>query len=125
MSTNAFPNQLNFYSQRLVNSLQKCKSCVFLNQHLHPLSQNHFELKKTLNPMQKNFSELINEFAEIESLYKLLTICASSDQINAFLKIFNFLCSKNKNFLCYLTSNRGRGKSAVLGLSLAISVALG
>lgn len=64
----------------------------------------------------------INSTDSNDILQRISALCCTIDQTNALQLFVKILKEKDKNTVVSLTSSRGRGKSAALGL--AISVAL-
>lgn len=55
---------------------------------------------------------------------KILEICCTLDQLSSLEKVHGALKSRNGLSVVSLTSARGRGKSAVLGLAVSLAMSL-
>lgn len=99
----------SFYNKRLFKSFKKSKSILILNDSLKII--NH--------PVQ------ITDAKPVENVIlrrdPLLRACKTDEQANALRTCLETL-SEQERSLVYISAQRGRGKSALLGLSIAGAV---
>jgi N-acetyltransferase 10 len=132
-----FQNQIftNFsgrFIDRFFLSLRMCETFLPINDDLKILP---FFSKKLLNSkifsnLNKKISEnllmkLIKNLGYIEPLSSLISKTKTFDQARAFLIFTEAIADKKKWSTVILTSSRGRGKSATLGLSITAAIAYG
>ncbi|XP_054719311.1 RNA cytidine acetyltransferase-like [Uloborus diversus] len=115
------------FNKRLVLSLMSCGNCLVLNDDLKVLllpsnsskscSSSIVEMKSDLKKTLETNGDKIAD--DVKAVFHL---CCTSEQVTALVKFNEALNEKLKNVLVSLTSARGRGKSATLGLSVSIAL---
>lgn len=131
--TEAHQNVTCRFNERFVLSLLSCPDCLILDDKLDilPVSSNARNTKP-LQPKNKDdpkseaeqeLSELQESFQDTQPIGALLSQCKTLDQAKALLKFIDALSEKTLRSTVALTSGRGRGKSATLGLCVASAIA--
>ncbi|AFP65232.1 N-acetyltransferase 10 (nucleomorph) [Chroomonas mesostigmatica CCMP1168] len=121
------------FLDRFFLSLKCCETFLFLNDNMEILhfsgnevfKEKYFKKIEEKEPSNQLLVELIKNIGTIEPISSLLSKAKTFDQARAFLTFIEALADKKKWSTAFLTSNRGRGKSATLGLSVAASIAYG
>jgi N-acetyltransferase 10 len=121
------------FLDRFFLSLKNCDLFLSINNKLEvcpEFKKNGFlKIKERNLPFQKDNSnlliELIKNLNQMEPLASLISKTKTFDQARAFLSFSEAIADKKKFSTILLTSGRGRGKSATLGLAVSSGVAFG
>ena len=130
-----FPTLTNRFMQNLIFSFLECPVFLHLNE-VKSSSTKNFKLihkgnweKISLDPKiqekKKLYSEIISNTNNMEPLTSLLAKTKTFDQARAFLTFTEVISNKDFYSTVILTSPRGRGKSAVMGLAVAGAISYG
>ncbi|KFM61808.1 N-acetyltransferase 10, partial [Stegodyphus mimosarum] len=121
------------FNERFILSLPTCSDCLVLDDKLNilPISSNALSIKplppKSLDgPKSLEEEELISLKSSVDSSQPvgvLVKLCKTLDQAKAVMKFIESLSEKTLRSTVTLTSARGRGKSAALGLAIAGAIA--
>lgn len=121
------------FNERFILSLGSNPSCLVLDDELNvlPISAGKDIVANPSGPSNSRMTaakaELTKYKAELRDtpvIGPLTKLCATTDQLKALLSfVSNGITSKQMNATVSLTSGRGRGKSAALGLAIASAVA--
>ncbi|GIY32767.1 RNA cytidine acetyltransferase [Caerostris extrusa] len=116
------------FNKRFVLSLASCENCLVLDDTLNiKLLPKAFDsLPKQVhnkNNNSKNIIKAVSKSSLSEELKKVLALCVTLDQLHSLEKIYEVLKERKVLSIVSLTSARGRGKSAILGLAIAIALA--
>lgn len=119
------------FNERFLLSLASCKRCLVVDDQLRilPISSKNL----TIEPVPKatsigeptDLDILKDSFKETKPVSVLLNCCKTVDQAKALLKFIETITEKTLRSTVSLTSARGRGKSATLGLSIAAAISFG
>ncbi|GBM60357.1 RNA cytidine acetyltransferase [Araneus ventricosus] len=116
------------FNKRFVLSLMSCENCLILDDTLEVKSlpkifdaTPKFLENKNDNALQ--IAESISNSSFSDDVKKILEISCTLDQLSSLEKVYATLKCRNRLSVVSLTSARGRGKSAVLGLSISLAVA--
>ncbi|GFY69743.1 RNA cytidine acetyltransferase [Trichonephila inaurata madagascariensis] len=112
------------FNKRFVLSLSSCQNCLVLDDTLEikllPLIEigvpDNLERR---NDNCANIMDSISNLSLSEDLKKIFQMCRTSDQLSALQKISEVIANTKTASIVSITSARGRGKSAVLGLAVA------
>lgn len=136
--SNVFGKVKPRFNERFILSLTKCKTCLVIDDELNVLPVTKH--MKNLSPIEA--VDAVEENKPLEDLKKkhnskkaiggLIQIAKTLDQASALLKAIDLLVLKSsyvvsvsKDQFVSVTSGRGRGKSALLGLITAAGISLG
>ena len=130
-----FPTLTNRFMQNLIFSISECPVYLHLNEVTIGLKKN-FQLihkgnweKISLDPKiqekKKLYSEIISNTNNMEPLTSLIAKTKTFDQARALLTFTEAISNKDFYSTVILTSPRGRGKSAVMGLAVAGAISYG
>ncbi|MEN2498603.1 MAG: N-acetyltransferase 10, partial [Marteilia pararefringens] len=125
-----FRESFHNLNKRFVYTLLDSKHSLFLNSDLKILNSNYnmspFEYNVRPENSAESWSNLLTKNSQNETLYKLLKICKTRSQAHGLLKLYKFITQEPEEQFAsqcvYLNSARGRGKSALLGIALALFV---
>ncbi|PWN18549.1 DUF699-domain-containing protein [Microstroma glucosiphilum] len=121
------------FNERFLLSLGANPDTLFLDDELNvlPLSRGKDikageDLPSTSNPDTVALTKLKEEVGEEGvGVTELVKSCKTLDQAKSLLTILDILSSSSLSSTVSLTAARGRGKSALLGLAMAASIAHG
>lgn len=131
------------FNERFLLSLSKCKSCLVLDDELNVLPISKY--MKNLKPVEEDESDrnkaavtLVNlkkDFVDNEPIGHLVSIAKTYDQATCLLKCLDVMLNRRSltalssakalDQFVTITSGRGRGKSALLGMICAAAIAFG
>lgn len=128
------------FNERFLLSLSRCNGCLFIDDLLNVLPISSFsrtflsqlegeDFSKDLNTLQEQelleVTEFASSFPEDSISRSIVKLCKTTDQAKAVASISETLSSKSLRFTISLIASRGRGKSAALGLAIAMAVMQG
>lgn len=120
------------FCERLILSLTQCSSCMITDDELNVLPLTHNQAgkleipEKTETTADNQLESLRSGFADSKVLSALLGICITLDQADCLGEIGSYFASGVLKSGCIaVTSGRGRGKSAALGLTVALALVYG
>ena len=118
------------FNERFLLSLGSCESCLITDDELNiiPLSGG-----KNITPLppqdnesktqsQIDLGQLKQQVDDRPYIGSLVDVTKTADQAKALLSFTNVISEKTTRATLTLTSARGRGKSALLGLALAAAM---
>lgn len=134
-SSHFFPTLTNRFLKNLIFSVLECPSFVHLSE-VKMVSKRNFKIihqgnlgKIFLDPKvqekKKLYNEIISNTNNMEPLTSLLAKTKTFDQARALLSLTEVISNKDFYSTMILTSSRGRGKSAVIGLAVAGAISYG
>eukprot|EP00924_Labyrinthula_sp_SR-Ha-C_P003427 snap_masked-scaffold_15-processed-gene-9.8-mRNA-1 protein AED:0.02 eAED:0.02 QI:0/0/0/1/1/1/2/0/1050 len=135
-STELYKDVKPRFNERFILSLTKARNCVVLDDELNVLPISKYMKKieaidddETKKKQSMKLLNLKKEVLETEIVGNLVSIAKTYDQAAALLRsmdlLLNSLGEKSVNQVCNISSGRGRGKSALLGLICAAAIGLG
>jgi len=134
-NSHVFSTITSRFIKNFIFSLSDCATFLHLNEDITNFSKNlkliysgkieKIHLNITNERKKKLFRELIDNTINMEPLSSLLAKTKTFDQARALLTFTETISNKNFNSTVILTSARGRGKSAVIGLSAAAAISYG
>jgi N-acetyltransferase 10 len=119
------------FNERFILSLTDCENCIFLDDELNilPLILRGNQIKKMKyfdkNKEQKELEKLKDKLKKTEIISDLIRCTLTLDQAKCVLTFIESIVDKTLKSTISLTSGRGRGKSAALGISIAGAIAYG
>ncbi|KAF8763312.1 RNA cytidine acetyltransferase like protein [Argiope bruennichi] len=118
--------KLSRFSKRFAVSLQSCPNSMILDDNLNILSSGpklpeSQEFDKYFN--KEKIEELKMKYEKDTIITSLLSICVTIEQAELLLKFLETLKNRTFRNILSVSSAVGRGKSAVLGLAIAGSLA--
>jgi N-acetyltransferase 10 len=121
------------FNERFILSLGSCPTCLVLDDELNVLpisSGKDIESVPASSSPAKSASaveleKLKASLADTQPVGSAVDITATLDQAKALLTFTDAIASKTLSTTVALTAARGRGKSACLGLAIALAVAHG
>jgi len=125
------------FNERFLLSLAACPAALLLDERLTvlPMSQSRVPASLALPSPDvlaarraqdgKVLADLVARFVDEEPIGPLLRLARTVDQGRALLSFIEAAADRTPRATVALTSGRGRGKSATLGLSIAAAVAYG
>jgi len=133
-NSHVFSGITSRFIKNFIFSLSDCATFLHLNDFMTNLTKNvklihvgkigKIYLDPT-NEKKKLYRELITNTNNMEPLTSLLAKTKTFDQARALLTFTETISNKNFNSTVILTAARGRGKSAVIGLSAAAAISYG
>ncbi|CAL1290697.1 unnamed protein product [Larinioides sclopetarius] len=119
-------NKLSRFSKRFALSLQSCPNSMILDDNLNILSSGpklpeNQEFDKYFN--KEKIEDLKLKFEKDTVISSLLSVCQTIEQAELLLKFLEVLKNRTFRNVFSVSSAVGRGKSAVLGLAIAGSLA--
>eukprot|EP00747_Dinoflagellata_sp_TGD_P159781 gnl/TRDRNA2_/TRDRNA2_177920_c0_seq9.p1 gnl/TRDRNA2_/TRDRNA2_177920_c0~~gnl/TRDRNA2_/TRDRNA2_177920_c0_seq9.p1 ORF type:complete len:886 (-),score=-89.66 gnl/TRDRNA2_/TRDRNA2_177920_c0_seq9:126-2783(-) len=97
----------------------------FTERFIFSLSQNPCDYRIATCSLEAELNDLCTSLTKTQPTSPLLMICKTVNQAKALLILLEFVVESSLNLRIILTSIRGRGKSASLGLTVAGILALG
>ena len=119
-------SQKNFMN-RMVRLMQDSEGFYFLDDSLNVLTPPKTSSKNEAPPENISllFKKTLNDFAAKHELeQKLIESCATMDQARALVSVVDAINSHKQSF-SFLSAARGRGKSATIGMAIALAASLG
>ncbi|GFR30827.1 RNA cytidine acetyltransferase [Trichonephila clavata] len=111
------------FNKRFVLSLSSCQNCLVLNDTLEikllPLIKTDVPDNLEKRHDCANIMDSISNLSLSKDLKKIFQMSRTSDQLSALQKISEVIANTKTASVVSITSARGRGKSAVLGLAVA------
>lgn len=133
--TEAHQEVVGRFNERFILSLGSCDSCLVLDDQLNilPISSAATSTQPSSAPTlsgesggsQEELVELQMSLQDTPPLGLLVAMCSTCDQARALLKCCDAIAEQTLRTMVAVTSARGRGKSAALGLALSAAVAFG
>lgn len=129
--TEAYKDVRGRFNERLIRSLADCKNCLFIDSgdiSVLPVSELTAKIDpvdyliRTEDTVLKNFQD---NLGDIPAMAPLVKLCRTFDQAKSLAQIVETLFDKNTVPPTSITAARGRGKSALMGLCIAASIAFG
>ncbi|GFT50430.1 RNA cytidine acetyltransferase [Nephila pilipes] len=125
--TESHPEVSPRFNKRFVLSLFSCQNCLVLDDTLKIklLPQNHADIPEHLEIKKDYSTNIMSNISKLslsEDLKKIFQMSRTSDQLYALQKISEVLANTRIACAVSVTSARGRGKSAVLGLAVALAI---
>ena len=121
------------FNERFLLSLAHCSSALVLDDQLDilPLSSRIAHIEPIARPApdsvparERDLRQLKQSVQDTPPLSSLVALCKTLDEATALIKLVDVLSERSgPRATCVLTSARGRGKSATLGLALAAALA--
>jgi len=134
-NSHVFSGITSRFIKNFIFSLSDCATFLHLNDFMTNLTKNvklihvgkigKIYLDPTNERKKKLYRELITNTNNMEPLTSLLAKTKTFDQARALLTFTETISNKNFNSTVILTAARGRGKSAVIGLSAAAAISYG
>ncbi|EJT98812.1 N-acetyltransferase Nat10 [Dacryopinax primogenitus] len=120
------------FNERFILSLGSCPTTLVLDDELNvlPISSvkditplDPSSIPSTSSAQLHSLKDSISD--ESESVREVVDVCKTADQARGLLAVLPHLEKHELNHTVSLTSARGRGKSSLLGLSLALALHFG
>ena len=134
-NSHAFPMITSRFIKNFIFSISECPTFLHLNGDIIDFSKNlkiihtgnmmELSLDPRTEEKKKLYRELISNTSNMEPLTSLLAKTKTFDQARALLTFTEVISNKKIFSTVILTSSRGRGKSAVIGLSVASAISYG
>lgn len=119
-------HKVSRFNKRFASLLQSCSNSLILNDTLDILSSG-FKFSESeefdRSITREKIEELRRKFEKDTVISTLLGICHTAEQAELLLKFLEVLKSRSFHAMLSVSSAVGRGKSAVLGLAIAGSLA--
>eukprot|EP01114_Cavostelium_apophysatum_P015200 TRINITY_DN4099_c0_g1_i2.p1 TRINITY_DN4099_c0_g1~~TRINITY_DN4099_c0_g1_i2.p1 ORF type:complete len:1031 (-),score=293.42 TRINITY_DN4099_c0_g1_i2:2-3094(-) len=121
------------FNERFILSLSNCSHCLAIDdelnvlpitQHMQQIQPLHSDQKKS-NQIPQELINLRESVKDTEPLNSLLKLTKTVDQAKAILTFIGAISEKTLRTTVSLTSGRGRGKSASLGLAISGAITFG
>ena len=134
-NSHTFSKITSRFIKNFIFSITECQTFIHLSEdivgfskkikliHCGDVSKIHISSK--VNEKKKLYEELMANTANMEPLSSLLAKTKTFDQARALLTFIEVISNKKSYSTVILTSPRGRGKSAVTGLSVAAAISYG
>ncbi|EPR79922.1 N-acetyltransferase 10 [Spraguea lophii 42_110] len=111
----------DLYYNRFIRALKESPSALFLDSEFNPIERKLYAHCEEEIEMEQIEDIKYTEFEENENFKKIINKCITEDQRQCLEKIYSKIYD-NRKAVIGLTADRGRGKSALLGLSLALAI---
>ncbi|KAJ4768261.1 RNA cytidine acetyltransferase [Rhynchospora pubera] len=123
------------FNERFLLSIASCKACVVMDDELNilPISSHICNIQPVsasedsegLSERERELKDLKEQLRDTPPMGQLVGKCCTMDQATAVISFLDAIFDKTLRRTVALLANRGRGKSAALGLSVAGAVAAG
>ncbi|XP_078169083.1 RNA cytidine acetyltransferase 1-like [Carex rostrata] len=123
------------FNERFLLSIASCKACVVMDDELNilPISSHIRSIEPVstsedsegLSERERELKDLKEQLRDTTPMGQLVGKCCTMDQATAVISFLDAIFDKTLRRTVALLANRGRGKSAALGLAVAGAVAAG